>query len=95
MVPEVAEGGAEALALVQGVFVDAQVLRAIQGDPLTGLAPGELGVDARHGRLAQALGRGNGAGTDPVVVLLEHLFPESLGAVPALQHAGQDGNEAA
>lgn len=64
------------LALVEGVLVDAEVARAVQGKALGGLADGELTA-------------GEGAGADAVVVALLSVFPEWLGAVPSGKNAGE------
>lgn len=61
VVAQVAERGAEALGLVQGVFVDTEVLRAVQREAFTGLAACELGIDAANGGRSQSLVAGNGA----------------------------------
>ena len=90
---QITEGGAEALALVEGVLVDAEVARAVQRQALGGLADGELVVDARDGGLAEFLAAGEGAGTDALVVALMDPFPEGLGAVAAAQDAGQRRDE--
>jgi hypothetical protein len=42
MVAQIAKGSAEALPLVQGMFVDTEVLGALQGESFIGLAASEL-----------------------------------------------------
>lgn len=49
VVAKVAECGAEALPLVQGVLVDTKVLRALERKPFAGFAACELGVDPADG----------------------------------------------
>lgn len=91
---QVAEGGAEALALVEGVFVDAKVARTVQREAFGGLADGELLVDAGDGRLAEGLPEGKGFGADAVMMQSVDLLPERFGAVASGQDAGEPGNEA-
>ena len=86
---QVAEGGAEALALVEGVFVDAKVARTVQREAFGGLADGELLIDAGDGCLADGLSEGKGFGTDAVMMLSIDLLPERFGAVASGQDAGE------
>lgn len=52
---QVAEGGAEALSLVQGMLVDSEIKRAVQTDTFLGFANGKLLVDASDRRLTESL----------------------------------------
>ena len=92
-VPQIAEGGAEALAFVEGVLVDAEINRAVQREALGGLAAGELLIDPGDGGLPEFLPVGEGFGADAIVVLLVDACPERLGAVTAGQDAGKHWNE--
>ena len=90
---QIAEGGAEALALVQGVLIDAEVARAVQREAFGGLADGELVVDAGDGGLAEFPAAGEDAGADAIMMMLINLFPERLGAVASGQDAGEPWQE--
>jgi len=92
---QVTEGGGEALALVEGVLVDAEVARALQGEAFGGFAAGELLVDAGNGGLADFVALGERAGADAIVVELVDGFAEGLGAVASGPDAGEPGDEAA
>lgn len=94
VVAQVAERGAEALGLVQGMLVDTEVLRAVQRESLIGLAACELGVDAADCGSSEPFVTGNGARADAVVMVLENLLPEGFGTVSALDDTGQFGQEA-
>lgn len=91
---QVAEGGAEALAFVEGVFVDAEITRAVEGKAFGGLAEGELLVDAGDGCLSELLPAGEGPDAGAIVVLLVNGFPEGLGTVASGNDAGQAWEEA-
>ena len=86
---QVAEGGGEALALVERVLVDAEHPRAVQTQPLLGLPLGKLGVDARHRPWRYLLPISQDRGTDAVTVTLVNSLPPGLCAVPAGQDPGQ------
>ena len=92
---QVAEGRAEALSLVQGMLVDAQIQGAVQTDAFTGLADGKLLVDPSDGGLTESMPPAQGTGTDALLVLLVDMIAEGLGAVPVRPHSGQFGHEAA
>lgn len=93
VVLQVAEGGAEALAFVEGVFVDAEVTRAVQGKAFGGLADGKLVVDAGDGGLSEFPAAGESPGADAVVVALVDVFPERFGTVASGEDAGKLRNE--
>jgi len=92
---QVTEGGGEALAFMEGVFVDAEVVRALQREAFGGLAAGELLIDAGDGGLADLVTVGQRAGADAIVVELMDGFTERLGAVASGADAGEPGDEAA
>jgi len=89
VVLQIAEGGGEALAAVQGVFIDPQDPGTVQAEPFPGLAGGELGVDASDRRLAQAFAPRQRGRTDPVVMALEHRPAPRLRAAPPRPDARQ------
>jgi len=91
---QIAEGGAEALALVEGMFVDAKVARTVQREPFGGFADGELLVNAGDACLAEGLFERKGFGADAVMMQPVDLLPERFGAVASGQDAGELGNEA-
>lgn len=90
---QVAEGGAEALAFVQGVFVDAEVARAIEGKAFGSLADGELLIDAGDGGLSEFPTAGEGSGANAIVMVLIDVFPEGLGAMASGKNAGEARQE--
>lgn len=91
---QVAEGSAETLALVEGVFIDSEVAGTIQREAFGGLADSELVVDARNGCLAEGLPAGKGFGADAIMMPLVDLLPERFGTVASGQDAGESRNEA-
>ena len=48
MVAQIAESGTEALPLMQGVFINTEVLGAVQRESFIGFAACKLRVDAAH-----------------------------------------------
>ena len=61
VVAKIAESGAEALPLMQSVFINAQVLGAFQRESFIGLAACELGVDTTHRSCPETLVTGDSA----------------------------------
>jgi hypothetical protein len=92
---KVTEGGAEALAFVQGVLIDAQIEGAVQADTFAGLADGKLLVDPSDSGLSKLLAPAQGTGTDALMVLLVDIIAEGLGAMPIRPYSGELGNKAA
>jgi hypothetical protein len=90
---EVAEGGGEALAFVEGVLVDAQDVWTLKTHALGGLARGELGVDASDGGSAQTGDASHGGGRDALVVMKVNLLAERLRAAPARKQSGKRRDE--
>jgi len=86
---ELAEGGGEPAALVEGVFIDAEHLGAHARETLTGLAPGELMVDALDGGGSDLSEFGDARSTDAIVVVAVDALSERLGGVPSGQDARQ------
>lgn len=86
---QVAEGGGEALAAMQGVLIDTKHLRAVQALAFPGFALGELGVDAAHRGRPQSLPPSQGRGTDAVIVALEDPLSPRLRAASARPDARQ------
>ena len=78
MVLEVAEGGGEALVLVEGVLIDSKHLGTEQADAFIGLSLSELGVDAPDGGVADAAGGGEHTGANAVVMVLVDLLTKGL-----------------
>ena len=94
VVAQIAKSGAEALSLVQGVFINTEVLGAVQRESLIGFATGELGVDTAHRSGSETLVAGNGARTYAVMMVFENLLPERLRTMAPLDDAGKFGQEA-
>src|SRR5579871_4654582 len=90
---EIAEGRGEALALMQGVLVDAEDLRAVQAKPLAGFALGKLSVNATDRGWAHSLLLTQGRGADAIMMALKDDLAPRLRTAPARQDAGQGLNE--
>jgi len=75
---EIAEGGGEPAALVEGVFINAEHPRALAREPFTGLAAGEPVIDALDSRTAQLSEFGQPGSADAVVVVAMDTLSERL-----------------
>jgi len=87
---QIAKGGREALAAVQGVLIDAEHPGAIHAQALLRLPLGKLSINASDGGLTQALPLGQHRGADPVVRGAHKLIPATAPccAGPAAPQAG-------
>jgi hypothetical protein len=83
VITEIAEGGGEATALVEGVFVDAEFEGAFEADAFASLSVGVLVVDAFDGSAAQRSASSHGGSTDAFVVEFIDTATKRLGGMPA------------
>jgi hypothetical protein len=83
VIAEIAEGGGEAAALVEGVFVDAEFEGALQADALASFAVGMLVVDAFDGGAAQGSAGSHRRTADAFVMKLVDTATEGLGGMSA------------
>jgi len=94
VVAQIAEGGGEAAALVEGVLVDAENLRALERDSLACPAHGELVVDAFDGGGAHAGDPCHARAADALVMIAVDASSERFGGVAPRPDAGQRLDEA-
>jgi len=95
VVLQVAEGGAEALSLVQGMLINAEIEGAILANTFLGFSLGKLLVDASYGRLAEPLSFAQDAGTDATLVLFVDVVAEGLRAMTVRPHPRKFGHKTA
>ena len=94
VIAEIAEGGGEAAALVEGVFVDTEFKRTLQTDALASLSVGVLVVDAFDGGTPQRSTGSHRGTADTFVVEFIDMATEGLGGVPAWPDAFEGLHEA-
>lgn len=82
MIFQIAEGSAESLSLVQGVFVYAEIEGTVQADAFAGLTYGELLIDPTDSGLTDSLVAAEGTGADAIVMLFINMITKRLRALP-------------
>lgn len=86
---KVAEGGGKALPFMEGVLVDAEDLRALQGDALGGFSAIEVMVNALDGSRADFSQPGHDFTRDAFVMQSGDSLPEGLAALFSGHDAGK------